>query len=162
MGDWEGDTIIGKDHQGVLVTLVERVSRFTLAHQLDSKHAAYVGAAMVNLLMAHRQHCHTITLDNGLEFADQAWIGARLQADIYFAHPYRSWERGLNENTNGLIRQYFPKKTNLKTISQETLQVAIDQLNHRPRKCLGYRTPYEVFYNLETLPLKTPRVALRV
>ena len=162
MGDWEGDTIIGKDHQGVLVTLVERVSRFTLARQLDSKHAAGVGAALVDLLMTHRQHCHTITLDNGLEFADQALVGARLQADIYFAHPYRSWERGLNENTNGLIRQYFPKKTNLKMVTQEQLQAAIDQLNHRPRKCLGYRTPYEVFYNLMTLPLKTCCVALRI
>lgn len=162
IGDWEGDTIIGKDQQGVLVTLVERVSRFTLAHQLDSKHARGVSAAILHLLGEHRQKCHTITFDNGLEFADHAILTGVLHADIYFARPYHSWERGLNENTNGLIRHYFPKKTNLKRVSQETLQVAIDQLNHRPRKCLGYRTPYEVFYNLDTLPLNLPRVALRV
>lgn len=150
LGDWEGDTIIGKDQQGVVVTLVDRVSRFTLAERLDSKHADGVTAVINGLLTAHKQTCHTITFDNGKEFAGHQAMTACLQAAVYFAHPYHSWERGLNENTNGLIRQYFPKKTNFKNVSQEELQLAIHKLNHRPRKCLGYQTPYEVFYNLPT------------
>jgi transposase, IS30 family len=157
LGDWEGDTIIGKDQQGVVVTLVDRVSRFTLAERLDSKHADGVTAVINGLLTAHKQTCHTITFDNGKEFAGHQAMTACLQAAVYFAHPYHSWERGLNENTNGLIRQYFPKKTNFKNVSQEELQLAIHKLNHRPRKCLGYQTPYEVFYNLAILPLKTTR-----
>lgn len=162
LGDWEGDTVIGKGQQGVLVTLVDRVSRFTLAAPLASKHAQGVSAAVIELLGPHRQVCHTLTFDNGLEFADHALMSARLQVDVYFARPYHSWERGLNENTNGLLRQYFPKKTNLKAVSPEQVQAAVDQLNHRPRKCLGYRTPYEVFYKLATLPLNLPNVALRI
>lgn len=157
LGDWEGDTIIGKNQQGVVVTLVDRVSRFTLAERLDSKHADGVTAVINGLLTAHKQTCHTITFDNGKEFAGHQTMTACLQAAVYFAHPYHSWERGLNENTNGLIRQYFPKKTNFKNVSQEELQLAIHKLNHRPRKCLGYQTPYEVFYNLAILPLKTTR-----
>lgn len=162
LGDWEGDTIIGKDQQGVVVTLVDRVSRFTLAECLNSKHADGVTAVINRLLDPHKRTCHTITFDNGKEFAGHEAITAYLEAAVYFAHPYHSWERGLNENTNGLIRQYFPKKTNLKNLSQEALQLAINKLNHRPRKCLGYRTPYEVFYNLDILPLKSTAVALRV
>lgn len=155
LGDWEGDTIIGKDQQGVVVTLVDRVSRFTLAERLHSKHADGVTTVINRLLDPHKQTCHTITFDNGKEFAGHAELTTYLQAAVYFAHPYHSWERGLNENTNGLLRQYFPKETNLKNVSQETLQTAIDKLNHRPRKCLGYKTPYEVFYNMDILPLKS-------
>ena len=155
LGDWEGDTIIGKDQQGAVVTLVDRVSRFTLAERVDSKHAQGVTNAVNRLLTPHRHVCHTLTFDNGLEFAGHGDMTAHLQADVYFAHPYHSWERGLNENTNGLIRQYFPKKTNFKNISQQTLQAAINQLNHRPRMCLKYKTPFEVFYNLDILPLKS-------
>ena len=155
LGDWEGDTIIGKDQQGAVVTLVDRVSRFTLAHRVASKHARGVTDAVNRLLTPHRHVCHTLTFDNGLEFAMHGDMTAHLQADVYFAHPYHSWERGLNENTNGLIRQYFPKKTNFKNVSQQALQTAIDQLNHRPRKCLDYKTPFEVFYNQDILPLKS-------
>lgn len=162
LGDWEGDTVIGKGRQGVLVTLVERLSRFTLAAPANSKHAEGVGAVVVDLLGPHRQVCHTITFDNGREFADHALISARLRADVYFARPYHSWERGLNENTNGLLRQYFPKNTHLKAVSLHAVQAAVEKLNHRPRKCLGYRTPHEVFYNLATLPLDLPYVALRI
>ena len=157
LGDWEGDTVIGKGQQGVVITLVDRVSRFTLAERRNSKHAEGVTHSIQQLLAPHKDKCHTITFDNGKEFARHADIAAHLQAAVYFAHPYHSWERGLNENTNGLLRQYFPKKTNLKKISQQELQLAVDKLNHRPRKCLGYRTPYEVFYNLPILPLKYPR-----
>lgn len=153
MGDWEGDTVVGKGHQGVLVTLVERKSRYTLAQQLDSRHSAGVTEAVIALLRPHKHLCETITFDNGKEFAEHAFIAASLGADVYFAHPYHSWERGLNENTNGLLRQYFPKCTNLRRISQHEVDDALYRLNHRPRKCLNYRTPHEVFMGLEIRPL---------
>jgi len=93
---------------------------------------------------------HTITYDNGREFADHEGMASDLEARIYFAHPYASWERGLNENTNGLIRQYFPKDRDLTTVTKREIEHAMDKLNHRPRKSLGYRTPYEVFFNTRT------------
>jgi len=161
LGDWEGDTMIGGGRQGVLVTLVERVSRLTLAARLPSRQAPGVAAAIVDLLTPYRRDCHTLTFDNGLEFAEHPWMAARLRADVYFARPYHSWERGANENANGLLRQYFPKTTNFLQISQAALQDAIDRLNHRPRRCLGYRTPYEVFHNLQVSPLDSTQIALR-
>ncbi len=153
IGDWEGDTVIGKGHQGVLVTLVERKSRYTLAQQLQSRHSAGVTEAVIELLRPYKSLCETITFDNGKEFAEHAFIAASLGADVYFAHPYHSWERGLNENTNGLLRQYFPKSTNLRKVAQHEVQDAVYRLNHRPRKCLNYRTPHEVFMGLEIRPL---------
>ncbi len=153
IGDWEGDTIIGKGHQGVLVTLVERKSRYTLAQQLDSRHSEGVTEAVIALLRPYKSQCQTITFDNGKEFAQHAFIAASLKANVYFAHPYRSWERGLNENTNGLLRQYFPKSQNLRKVSQNDVADAVYRLNHRPRKCLNYRTPHEVFMGLEMRPL---------
>lgn len=154
IGDIEGDTVIGKDQQGVIITLVDRASRFTFATKAKSKHAKVVAQGMIDLLKPHQHRCHTITVDNGKEFAAHEMVAEELQVDVYFAHPYHSWERGLNENTNGLLRQYFPKKTNLKKITEQELQMAIFMLNHRPRKCLGYKIPFEVFYNLDILPLK--------
>ena len=153
MGDWEGDTVVGKGHQGVLVTLVERKSRYTFAQQLDSRHSAVVTEAVIALLRPHKHLCETITFANGTAFAEHAFIAASLWADVYFAHPYHSWERGLNENTNGLLRQYFPKCTNLRRVSQHEVDDALYRLNHRPRKCLNYRTPHEVFMGLEIRPL---------
>lgn len=153
IGDLEGDTIIGKNHQGAIVTLVDRKSRYTFAAQVDAKKSDLVGQAVIDLLRPHKKRCHTLTFDNGKEFADHAFISKCLQAKVYFAHPYCSWERGLNENTNGLLRQYFAKKTNLSNISQEQLDDAVYKLNHRPRKCLRYRTPYEVFYTLLLEPI---------
>ena len=161
IGDWEGDTVIGKGHQGALVTLVERKSRYTLSKQVPSKHSAGVTEAIIELLRPHKSQCLTITFDNGKEFAEHAFIARCLDADVYFAHPYHSWERGLNENTNGLLRQYFPKRTNLRRVSQEEVTEAVYRLNHRPRKCLGYRTPHEVFYDLEMQPFKLQSDALR-
>jgi IS30 family transposase len=160
IGDWEGDTVIGKGHQGVLVTLVERKSRYTLAAQLDSRHSAGVAQAIIDLLRPHRKQCKTLTFDNGKEFAEHEFIAQCLQAKVYFAHPYCSWERGLNENHNGLLRQFFPKKTNLLKVTQDQVNDAVYCLNQRPRKCLGYRTPHEVFYALEMRPLKLPTDAL--
>ena len=162
LGDWEGDTVIGKGHQGVLLTLVERCSRYSVAALLENKQADGVAAAINRLLLPHKDKCHTLTFDNGLEFAKHADISACLGVDIYFAHPYHSWERGANENVNGLIRQYHPKSTNLKKVRPHEMRATIDKLNHRPRKCLGYKTPHEVFYNLPVTPLKNPHVALRI
>ncbi|NMM39017.1 MAG: IS30 family transposase [Glaciimonas sp.] len=103
IGDWEGDTVIGKAHQGALVTLVDRCSRYTLVRRVDSKHTNGV-CATISMLGPHKAQCHTITFDNGREFAGHETIAAHLQAAVYFAPPYHSWERGLNENTNGLVR----------------------------------------------------------
>ncbi len=160
IGDWEGDTVIGKAHQGVLVTLVERKSRYTLATALASRHSDGVTQAVIELLRPHKSQCKTLTFDNGKEFAEHEFIAQCLQAKVYFAHPYCSWERGLNENHNGLLRQFFPKKTNLLKVTQDQVNEAVYRLNHRPRKCLGYRTPHEVFYGLEMRPIKLPNDAL--
>lgn len=160
IGDWEGDTVIGKGHQGVLVTLVERKSRYTLACQLDSRHSPGVTQAVIDLLRPHKERCKTLTFDNGKEFAQHEFIAHCLEAKVYFAHPYCSWERGLNENHNGLLRQYFPKESSLLGVSQDDVNEAVYRLNHRPRKCLGYRTPHEVFYGLRMLPIKLPTDAL--
>jgi len=161
IGDWEGDTVIGEGHQGVLVTLVERKSRYTLACRLDSRHSAKVTAAVIELLRPHKAQCETLTFDNGKEFAEHEFIARCLKAQVYFAHPYCSWERGLNENHNGLLRQFFPKTTNLLKVSHDEVNSAVYRLNQRPRKCLDYRTPHEVFYHLETTPIKLPSDALR-
>lgn len=155
IGDWEGDTVIGKNHRGALVTLAERKSRYVLAAQVSSKVAVGVAAAITRLLRPHKRKCHTVTFDNGKEFADHEEIAAALKTDIYFAHPYCSWERGLNENSNGLLRQYFPKWMELTEVTQEQVQWAVDRLNHRPRKVLGFRTPFEVFFG-ETMRYTKP------
>lgn len=149
-GDWEGDTVIGKGHRGALVTLVERKSLYTVIQGVLRKTAEAVRDAVVDGLGPYIDWVHTITYDNGREFADHEGMARDLDARIYFAHPYASWERGLNENTNGLIRQYFPKDRDLTTVTQHEIDQAMDKLNHRPRKSLGYRTPYEVFFNIET------------
>jgi IS30 family transposase len=160
IGDWEGDTMIGQGRKGVLVTLVERKSRYTLAAPLPSKHSAGVTRAVVDLLRPHRKACKTLTFDNGKEFAEHAFMGGCLNAQVYFAQPYCSWQRGTNENTNGLLRQFFPKKCSLLKVTKSHVDDAVHALNHRPRKCLGYRTPHEVFYNLPVRPLTLHCVAL--
>ena len=154
IGDWEGDTIVSGGHcPAVLVTLAERRSRYTLVAPVASGKAEPVAQAMIELLRPHRSVCHTITLDNGKEFAEHAFVATRLQADVYFADPYCSWQRGLNENHNGLLRQYFPKGCDLGQFTLVQVQEAMHRLNHRPRKCLGWRTPHEVFCGFEVLPL---------
>lgn len=153
IGDWEGDTVIGKNHKGGLVTLAERKSRYVLAGHIRSKHADGVTAVATRLLMPHKDKCHTITFDNGKEFAGHESIAAELQASVYFAHPYSSWERGLNENSNGLIRQYFPKGMDLTDVTEEQVQLAVERLNHRPRKVLGGRSPHEVLFGVSSVRL---------
>ena len=133
-GDWEGDTVIGKSHRGALVTLVERKSLYTVIRSVIHKTAAAVRAAVVDGLAPDIDRVHTITYDNGREFANHEGMASDLETRIYFAHPYASWERGLNENTNGLIRQYFPKDRDLRTVTTREIEKAMDKLNHRPRK----------------------------
>jgi IS30 family transposase len=145
IGDWEIDTMIGKNHKGALVTIVDRKSKFTLIAQVDRKQSVQVKEATLMLLNPFKSISHTITADNGKEFASHEEIALKLKLSYFFAHPYSSWERGLNENTNGLIRQYFPKGTDFQIISQNDVEKVAEKLNNRPRKTLNYKTPNEVF-----------------
>ena len=148
IGDWEVDTIIGKNHKGVIVTAVERKSKYIIASKVINKSASVVSDALIRVLGKCKKKVFTITGDNGKEFAYHKKVAKSLGAKFYFAHPYCSWERGLNENSNGLIRQYFPKKTDLRKIDQNMLSPVLEKINTRPRKTLGYATPKEVFFGL--------------
>ena len=154
IGDWEADLILGKSHQGVALTLTERKSRFTLLRTFPGKHADPITQGIKELLKWDAR-LKTITFDNGKEFAGHEEIAAALNVDCYFANPYSSWERGTNENTNGLIRQYLPKNRSLKNISMEEETMIMDKLNLRPRKCLDFKTPYEVFFGHQPVALTT-------
>jgi IS30 family transposase len=144
-GDWEADTIIGKNHKGAIVTMDERRTKLRLAAPLSGKKALLVKNAMVKLLSPVQRFVKTITFDNGKEFTKHEDIAKALSCHTYFARPYHSWERGQNENANGLLRQYFPKSMELVHVTFKAVMAAIDKLNSRPRKCLGYKTPYEAF-----------------
>jgi IS30 family transposase len=146
IGDFEADTIIGKNHKEAIVTLVDRHSKFTLMQKVVSKEAFDVSRAILKLLKPLQGIVKTITSDNGKEFAYHQEIERKLNAFFYFAEPYKSWQRGLNEHTNGLIREYIPKKTDFSNVSNRDIVTIQDRLNHRPRKVLGYKTPYEVFF----------------
>lgn len=146
LGDWEVDTIIGKRHQQAIVTLTERKTRFGLLCKVEKRTAEQVGKAVIDLLQPISDRVHTITADNGKEFAEHQQISSELQVNFYFAHPYSAWERGANENMNGLVRQYIPKSCDFKRLTSFDLAHVMERLNHRPRKCLAYRTPYEVFF----------------
>lgn len=153
VGDWEADTIIGKRHQMALVSLVERKSGLTLIQRVRRKTAEEVSDAMIQLMQPLKDHVMTITSDNGREFAGHEAVANALSADFYFAHPYASWERGTNENTNGLIRQYFPKDRDFRTITDEEINTAMRRLNHRPRKRHGFKSPHQVFLELTGVAL---------
>lgn len=149
-GDWEADTIIGAKHRGAIVSLVDRKSKFTLLYGLPNKCAVLVTAAIISCLeKLPTKMKRTITYDNGKEFSKHADIAQALDVKCYFATPYHSWERGLNEHTNGLVRQYFPKGSDLSAIPDGEIQFVENQLNDRPRKVLGYRTPREVIMGLK-------------
>jgi len=154
LGDWEVDTIIGKGHQQALVSLTERKSRLSLLAKVVRKSADAVASAVITLLQALGLPLHTLTSDNGKEFAYHETIAQALKVRFFFAHPYAAWERGLNENTNGLIRQYFPKQRPFQTITQEEIQRVMNKLNNRPRKALGFKTPNQVCFGIN------PSVAL--
>ncbi len=146
LGDWECDTVIGKDRKSVLVTVVDRASLYTVCSRVLSRSARVVCAAIIRLLRPFKARVKTLTFDNGSEFVKHERIARALGAQTYFAHPYSSWERGINENTNGLLRQFFPKQTDFRQVSWQQVNVAVDHLNHRPRKTRGYRTPNELFH----------------
>ena len=147
LGDWEVDTIIGKGHRHAIVSLTERKSRLAILRKVERKTAQAVADVVIELMKSLPVQNHTITADNGKEFADHERIAKELNTDIYFAHPYSSWERGTNENMNGLIRQYFPKKRSFVTITQQEIEFVMERLNNRPRKCLGLQSPNQVFFN---------------
>jgi len=146
IGDWEIDTVIGKNHKQALVTIVERKSKFTVMKKVENKTAELVAAATIELLRPYKDWVFTITADRGKEFAFHVEVSRALECDYYFAHPYSSWERGLNENTNGLIRQFFPKGSRFEEITERDIKRAKGLLNRRPRKTLGFATPTEVFF----------------
>jgi IS30 family transposase len=148
LGDWEGDTIVGAHHTGALLTHVERNSVFTTISKLTRSTATAAHRATVRRLTPLRDHVYTITSDNGKEFAGHRRTAHCLQAHIFFATPYHAWERGVNENTNGLIRDFFPKGTDFTTIHPATVAKVERLLNRRPRKSLGFHTPNEVFHAL--------------
>lgn len=147
LGDWEVDTVFGKDHQQALVTLTERKSRFTLLGKVSQRTAQAVQEQICQLLLPVRDKVHTLTSDHGKEFAYHEQIAQLLQLKYFFAHPYAAWERGTNENTNGLLRQYFPKKWDLQLVTRKDMNHAMFRLNFRPRKSLRFKTPFEVFYH---------------
>lgn len=144
-GDWEGDSIVGRGKGSALHTQANRMSRMVRIRKMKRKTAAEAAQAMISIFKAlPEQLAMTSTLDNGPEHSKHEYVTSETGVDIYFARPYASWQRGTNENTNGLIRWYFPKKTNFDAISDEEIQHVEDALNNRPRKCLGYQTPLEV------------------
>jgi IS30 family transposase len=144
-GDWEGDTVVGRWHQGGAVTLVDRKSGCLLLGKVHDRQAVTVREAMTQLFQPLPARLRkTLTLDNGKEFAEHQQLAAETELKVYFAQPYCAWQRGTNEHTNGLIRQFFPKGTDLARIPERQLVKVQDLLNNRPRKRLGYRTPLEV------------------
>lgn len=146
IGDWEVDTMIGKGHRQAIVTLTERKSRFSLLRKIKRRKAKLVSAAVIDLLQPVADRSHTITADNGKEFADHERIAHELEISFFFAHPYAAWERGANENMNGLVRQYIPKNRDLSSVTDEELLQIMNKLNHRPRKCLDFKSPFQVFF----------------
>ena len=155
VGHWECDTVIGANHKGAVVTMVERKSGYGVIAKVTNKTSELVSSAIVDKLKPMAVRVKTLTFDNGKEFAAHAHIDAQLQSTTYFARPFASWERGSNENFNGLLRQYIPKKRSVSTVSDEGIKMIQNRLNNRPRKRLGFKTPAEVFHQ------SLKRVALR-
>ena len=146
LGDWEGDTVVGTPGQACIVTLVDRKSRYLVGGKAEEKSADSVNAVIINSLKD--QPLKSITPDRGKEFTKHSKVTEALdKVQFYFPLPHHPWQRGTNENTNGLLREYFPKGRNLNGIPAEYILEKFDELNKRPRKCLGYRTPYEIYYS---------------
>jgi len=147
IGHWEADTMIGGNHLGAIATYVDKASKFLIARVSKNRTADAIYQATVRAFEpVPSEFRQTITFDNGKEFTNHLAISNDVGIACYFATPYHSWERGLNEHTNGLLRQFFPKGTNFKIVSQSQVDDVVDLINHRPRKSLGYRTPHEVFF----------------
>jgi transposase, IS30 family len=158
IGHWESDTVIGANHTGIIVTHVDKASKFLLAGLAKNKSVQQINQVTMNLFeKVEATFRKTMTFDNGREFCGHQKLADALGLSCFFANPYHSWERGLNEHTNGLLRQFFPKGTNFKLVKPEALKRVVDLINHRPRKSLDYRTPYEVLY-----PQPSALVALQI
>jgi IS30 family transposase len=156
VGHWECDTVIGASHKGAVVTMVERKSGYAVMTKVEKKTSELVSSAIVDKLQPLAARVKTLTFDNGKEFAGHAQIDQQLQSTAYFARPFASWERGSNENLNGLLRQYVPKKRAMSTVTDEEIRMIQNRLNNRPRKRLGFKTPAEVFHqSLERVALRT-------
>jgi IS30 family transposase len=145
IGDWEGDTIVGKNNRGAILTLVDRKSSFLITELNANRKAGAIQAMIVDSIGCYP--CYTITVDNGKEFARFADIENDTGSEVYFAHPHSPWERGLNENTNGLLREFVPKKTDFATLSNAYIQQITALINNRPRKSLNWFTPAEIFFD---------------
>lgn len=161
IGDWEGDTIVGPKARSGVVSLVERVTCLARLEVTPQRHANSVRRSIVNLLNQTAGPKHTITFDRGLEFSKYEKIEKEAQIEIYFAHPYCSYERGTNENLNGLIRQYFPKKTDFTKVTRQQINQVEWLLNNRPRKKLGFLTPFEAYYSYCPYPKNRDRPQIR-
>jgi IS30 family transposase len=155
IGDWEVDPIIGQNHRQAIVSLVERKSKLCLLKHVERNTAEVVAQAICELLLPVATKVKTITSDNGREFALHQRVEKKLKARFYFAHPFAAWERGTNENTNGLVRQYFPKGSDFSKITDRDIQRMTMRLNNRPRKGLNYRTPKRVFFKEQKIALTT-------
>jgi len=147
IGHWESDTVIGANHEGIVVTHVDKASKYLMAGLAKNKTMEEVNRVTIKLLgKVEPAHLKTMTFDNGREFCGHEKLSESLNLKCFFANPYHSWERGLNEHTNGLIRQFYPKSTNFKIVKEVDFQKIVNLINHRPRKSLDYRTPHEVFF----------------
>ena len=147
IGDWEIDTIVGANHDGYILSAVDRKTKLTKLAKVDNCRADTVSKALIAILKPYKKSLKTITADNGKEFSYHQLISKNLHADFFFAKPYHSWQRGLNEHTNGLVRQFLPKKSSFANLSHDFVQAIEDHLNNRPRKILNFYTPNEVFFN---------------
>ena len=155
LGDWEIDTVVGKGKRRSIVTVVERISKKVVFRQVPNKKPDIVANATINVLKPYKNVVKSITADNGFEFRSHEKISQQLESEFYFAHPYSSWERGLNENSNGLLRQYLPKGSDFSKVTNRELQRIEDEINHRPRKRLGFKTPNQVFSELSKIHVDT-------
>ena len=150
-GDWEIDTVVGKNNKGAIVTIVERKTAFFFMKKLPlGKNAKSLADKVVDMLLPYKDYVHSITSDNGTEFAEHEIIAKKLNAGFYFAHPYSSWERGLNEYTNKLIRQYIPKKSEFENFDDRYIADVQHKINRRPREKLGFKSPKDIFFSLVT------------
>nr|WP_255464410.1 IS30 family transposase [Legionella sp. PC997] len=145
IGDWEIDTIICKNRKHAVVSIVERKTKFTILKKVNQKTADNVSKATIEALKSYCNLVLSITADNGSEFAYHEKIAEQLNSNFFFAHPYSSWERGLNENTNGLVRQYLKKGASFESITDEYLKIIMNKLNHRTRQTSGFKTPTMLF-----------------
>ncbi|ATA72040.1 IS30 family transposase [Capnocytophaga sp. H4358] len=137
-GHFEVDLIVGAEHKGAILTIVERKTKFLIMRKLSGKNAKSLAKAMIYALLPYKDYVKTITSDNGLEFSEHEYISKKLSCDFYFANPYCSWERGLSENTNKLVRQYIPKGTYFEKISKEKIKEIQHKINRRPRLTLDF------------------------